>query len=87
VRCISIRRVELEGCRRLVGRVGVAVSISNKHPAQTSCGRLDYVPRVEGVNYGVTESSISPQSHRYGGGGTVFDAGAGARVGICSVFE
>jgi hypothetical protein len=65
----------------------VPVSVSNKHPAQPSCGRLDYVPRVESVYYGVTEASVSPQCHRYSGGGTIFDAGARACVGSGSVFE
>ena len=65
----------------------MAMSVSNKHPAQASCGRFDYVPRVESVYYGVTETSVSPQCHRYAGSGSIFDAGARARVCSGSMFE
>jgi hypothetical protein len=65
----------------------VAVSVSDEHPAQSSGGRLDHVPWVEGVYYGVTEASVSPQCHGYGGGGTVLDAGSRTRVGSGSVLE
>ena len=65
----------------------MAVFVSNKHPAEPSCRRLDHVPRVESVYDGVTESSVSPQGHGYGGSGAIFDAGACARVSSSSVFE